>query len=78
MSGLRMCVPRAQVGRVVYGEIEALSPIARLVIRGPRMSRPVAVRGRWFVGSVPPGTGRERWRLIAYGRGGNILGRIYL
>ena len=78
----RVCLPGAtdcgaQGLTVIYGEIEALSPVARVAALGPGALRPVAIRGHWFVSKLPSLAKYKRWRLVAYSRGGKILGRIY-
>jgi len=61
----------------IYGEVEALSPVARVAALGPGTLHPVTVRGHWFLSKLPSLAGYKHWRLVAYGRAGQILGRIY-
>lgn len=68
---------RTATGTIVYGEIEALSPVSRIAVLGPGASVPVIANGRWFVGALPSRDPSTHWRLVAYGRGGAILGRVY-
>lgn len=70
--------PARSAGRtVVYGEIEALAPVARLAVLRPGAPLPITVNGRWFLGVLPPLRTYKHWRLVAYGRRGEILGRVY-
>lgn len=78
----RACLPgrtdcRVQGPTVIYGEIEALSPVTRVAPLGPGTLRPVTVRGHWFLSKLPSLAKYKHWRLVAYGRGGQILGRVY-
>jgi hypothetical protein len=78
----RACLPgradcRVQGPTVIYGEIETLSAVARVAALGPGTLGPVTVRGHWFLSKLPSLAKYKHWRLVAYGRAGQILGRIY-
>lgn len=62
---------------VIYGEVEAFSPVAKLVLLGPGVRLPVAARAHWFLAELPLLGRYEHWRLVAYSRVGTVLGRIY-
>ena len=77
LGGRASC--KAQGRTVIYGEIEALSPVARVAALGSGRSLPVTVRGHWLLGTLSsrPDNRYKHWRLVAYGGHGEILGRIY-
>jgi hypothetical protein len=66
------------VPAVIYGELRALSPAAKIIARSTSGSRALAIQGHWLLGNVPSLPSGMHWRLIAYSQNGRVIGRVYL